>query len=114
MTMLKRITADVTTVNIGTPEAMNATPHLGGKGRNAILEQLTPTITAVLLIEGAPKDASGNEPAEDDESWTTIMTVGAAAAPQKIEFELPDFVRYNVTTLDSDGPDVDFLIHGVQ
>lgn len=114
MTMIATLTVVVTAADIGTPVAMDATPLLGGKGRNAIFEQITPTVTAAFKIQGAPKDASGNMPAEDDESWYDIMTVTAASAIQKIEAELPDFVRWNVGTLDADGPDVNVVVTGVQ
>lgn len=113
MTMQIKLTAVVTAVDIGTPVAMDATPFLGGKGRNAILSIPTLPGTSTVLIQGAPKTSTGAEPVEGDASWTTLATLTSASEKQ-FEIELPDFIRWNTTVLHAAAPNVIVYIEGVQ
>lgn len=113
MTMQRIITVDVTAAAIDTPIAMNATPFLGGKGRNVMFDVPKAPLTSVIEIQHAYKDAAGNMPAEGDAAWVTAATIDATSSLSG-EFEVRDFVRTEVTTADVDGPDVDVVLKGVQ
>lgn len=113
MTMLKKITAVVTSVDIGTPETLNSTPFMGGQGRKATLNIPVLPLTSTIKLQGAPKNDTGAAPAEDSADWTDIVTI-TSASDQLQEIELPDYIRWNVTVLDADGPDVDLFLYGVQ
>lgn len=113
MSMILEINAVVTPVDIGTPQSLDATPLLGGQGRNAILHVPELPITSTVLLQGAGKDADGAAPAEDSEDWETLATITSVSDPLQ-EIELPDFIRWNTTVLDADGPNVRMYLEGVQ
>lgn len=113
MTILSKLLAVVTSVDIGVPVAMDATPLLGGKGRNATFEAPVAPLTSTVKLQGAYKDSTGGMPAEGDAAWYDIHEF-TATSDLMGEFELPDYVRWNTTVLDADGPDLDIFIRGVQ
>lgn len=114
MPMQMKLLQPVTAVAIGAPVAMNATPFLGGKGRNATLSLgAQPTGTTVVLLQGAPKTAAGGLPVPGDASWYTIATFNATNDIEG-EFELPDYIRANTTVLQAAAPDLDIFLYGVQ
>jgi hypothetical protein len=114
MTMIQTINAVVTSVAIGTPVELNATPFLGGQRRNAILRLRNLPITSTVLLQGASRDPGTKAvPASGSAEWTTIVTLTSASAPVQ-EIILPEFIRWNTTVLDADGPNVVGDLEGVQ
>lgn len=109
MGALATLTAVVTSVDIGTPTALNTTPLLGGRGKKGILRIPVLPLTSTVKIQGATKDEYGRQPAEGDSLWTDIATITSASA-QIHEITLPDFIRWNTTVLDADGPNVLFYV----
>lgn len=114
MPMILEISAVVTSVDIGTPQALDQTPLLGGQGRNAILHIPTLPITSTVKLQGAGIDpTTGAAPVEGSSDWTDIVTITSASDPVQ-EIELPQFIRWNTTVLDADGPNVGMYLEGVQ
>lgn len=109
------ITAVVTSVDIGTPQEFMATPLLGGAGREALIHCPVLPLTSTVLIQGAPAiDAStGIAPVEGSSLWTTRATF-TSSADQIQQIEIDELMRWNTTVLDADGPDVKFVVQGVQ
>lgn len=115
MSNIITITADVTAVAIGTPVAMDATPLLGGAGREARVTLEGLPITSTFLLEGAPTDAAtGVVPVEGSALWTTLATLTSTSAAAFELADLPAHIRVNTTVLDADGPDVLIHLVGVQ
>ncbi len=114
MTMLKTLTAVVTSQDIGTPVELDESPFIGGQNRNALLRLRALPLTATILIQGAGRDPGTKEvPAEDSEEWTTIATL-TSASPIVQEILLPEFIRWNTSVADGDGPNVVIDLEGVQ
>ncbi len=112
--MLKTLNAVVTSVDIGTPVELDETPFLGGQNRNALLRLRALPLTSTVLVQGAGRDPGTKEvPAEDSAAWTTIATL-TSASPIVQEILLPEFIRWNTTVLDEDGPNVVIDLEGVQ
>ncbi len=111
MSQSQKIQAVVTSVDIGTPIALAATPLLGGAGRNGILRCPVLPLTSTVKIQGAPliDVDTGVAPAEDSDKWADLATVTSTSEHQS-EIVLPDFIRWNTTVLDADGPDVFFYV----
>lgn len=105
MAYITELTAVVTSTDIGTPTALDTSPLLGGKGRKGLLRIPVLPLTSTVKIQGATKDSDGSQPAEDDALWTDIVSL-TSTSDQVQEIELPDFIRWNCTVLDADGPDV--------
>lgn len=114
MSMIKKFSAVVTTVDIGTPFATLTTPFAGGDGRKAILRLDNKPITSTVKLQGAPKDPGTKEvPAEDSTAWADIVTLTSASDTIQ-EIALPEYLRWNCTVLDADGPDIVMYLEGVQ
>jgi hypothetical protein len=112
MSMLKTITAVVTAVDIGTPVECATTPNL--TGRKVIRRLRALPLTSTVKLQGAPRDPGTKQaPAEDSTAWTDIETLTSASAIVG-EITLPDFIRWNCTVLDADGPNVVIDLEGVQ
>lgn len=91
------------------PVEMNESPFLGGQGHNAILRQSAAIGGAgEVLIEG---NDSIDEPAADDEGWSTITTLTAASLLAN-EIELSRWMRVTVNVAGTGTPT--FLLEGVQ
>lgn len=115
MENILKLTVVVTSVDIGTPVELDETPLLGGQGRKAILRMPVNTVTGVFKLQGNSRDPDTKAvPAEDDSGWTDILSVAAATTVPTQEIELPEFIRWNVTTADADGPDVLVYLEGIQ
>jgi len=112
MTMQQKITAVVTSVDIGTPIELNASPFMGGAGRNALVKIPVLPLTSTILLQGAGNSGEG-VPAEGSSDWSTILTI-TSASEQNQEIELPQYIRWNTTVLDADGPNVNIYLEGVQ
>lgn len=107
-----KLTVDVTAVDIGVPVALDKTPLLGGEGREGILRIPVLPITGVFTLQGAPKQPGGDAPAEGSSDWATLLTIDANAEHQYEVADLPNFIRWNTTTADGDGPDVLVYLEG--
>lgn len=99
----------VTSVDIGTPTALDTTPLMGGLGRNGVMRIPVLPLTGVFSIEGATHDEDGAEPAEGSALWTEIAEI-TSASDQIQEITLPNYIRWNTTTDDGDGPNVKVYI----
>lgn len=115
MSNILEITAVVTSVDIGTPQACDTTPLLGGSGREAKLSIPVLPLTSTVKLQGAPLiDAStGIAPVEGSDLWEDIVTITSTSG-QVQQIELPEQIRWNTTVLDADGPDVKLYLEGVQ
>ena len=117
---LLAIAAVVTTVDIGTPVALNATPLLGSAGaanggRKCKMRIPVLPLTSTCKIQTAPRidPTTGIAPAEDSAFWTDLATLTSTSA--QIQEVTPDYyVRWNTTVLDADGPNVNVYLEGVQ
>lgn len=114
MSMLKTVTADITTVNKGTPVAFNASPFTAGK--NCLVTILAIPLTSVVVLETAPRfdPATGTTPAAASTLWTTLKSYSSASTLAPFELTPNYWVRYNCTTLDADGPVITWNFEGVQ
>jgi hypothetical protein len=113
---LHEITVVVTSVDIGTPDAMDATPLLGGGGRKALLRIPVLPLTSVFKLQGAPAidPSTGTTPVEGSVLWTDVTGNIDSSADQIQEITLPELIRWNCTTLDGDGPDVKVYVEGIE
>ena len=111
MSKVQKLTAVVTSVDIGTPVALDATPLLGGAGKMGVLRIPVLPLTSTVKVQGAPKidPDTGIAPVEGSSAWEDLATI-TSASDQVQEIELPDLIRWNTTVLDADGPDVDLFI----
>jgi hypothetical protein len=111
-----KITAVVTSVDIGTPVELDETPLLGGAGREAKYQFVSALpITSTVLIQGAGIDPDTMEmPVEGSGLWETLLTLTSASDLAGEIADLPQFIRWNTTVLDADGPDIELLLEGVQ
>ena len=114
MSNILKIAAVVTSVDIGAPVALTTTPLLGGAGREAKYQLAALPLTSTVLLQGAAKDADGAAPEEASTDWTTLLTLTSASDLVGQIDDLPDFIRWNTTVLDADGPDVVIYLEGVQ
>lgn len=118
MSNILKIAAVVTSVDIGTPIALDKTPLLGGAGREGKYSIPVLPLTGVFTLQGAPKNTAdglpSRVPAEDSTEWTTLLTVNASTDRVGEIADLPDYIRWNTTTADADGPDVVVYLEGVQ
>lgn len=112
MTMQIKLTAVVTSVDIGTPVELNASPFMGGAGRNALVKIPVLPLTSTVKLQGAGNSGDGI-PAEGSSDWTDILTL-TSASERQYEISLPQYIRWNTTVLDADGPDVNIYLEGVQ
>jgi hypothetical protein len=113
MSMVKKITCVVTAADILGVEKLDTSPFMGGQGRKAILNIPVLPLTSVIELQGHPITEDGLEPAEASTSWATIATLNSSSE-QVQEIELPQYIRYEITTADVDGPDVLLYLEGVQ
>lgn len=108
----------VTAVDIGAPVALNSTPLLGGAGREAKWSMPVLPITSVIKLQGATKvttdGLAGHAPVEASTDWYDIMTLDVNSKHEGEIADLPDYIRWNTTTLDADGPNIEFWLEGVQ
>lgn len=118
---IKKLTISVATAEIGTPLHLNETPLAGGQGREAKYQLNAAPITGVVELQGSDaigtpvgSGASYDPPAEDDDSWTTIMTLDSDSELVGEIEDLPRWLRASTTTADADGPDVILYLEGVQ
>jgi hypothetical protein len=111
MSMLKTLTAVVTTQDILAPVEIAATPFLT---RKVVRRLRALPLTSVIKLQGAPRDPGTKAaPAEDSTSWVDIETLSSSSATVA-EITTYDYLRFNVTTADADGPDVLVDLEGVQ
>lgn len=113
MSNILKLTAVVTSVDIGTPVECADTPLLGGAGREAKLLVPDLPITSTVKLQGAGRQADDAAPAEDSTEWSDIVTLTSASDKEQ-QIVLPRWIRWNTTVLDADGPDVKVFIEGVQ
>jgi len=111
--MLKIITAVVTAADILGVEKLDTSPFMGGQGRKALLHIPVLPITSVLSLQGHGPTSDGLEPAEASTGWSSIVGLTSASV-QLQEIELPQWIRYEVTTADVDGPNVPLILEGIQ
>lgn len=113
-----KIDAVVTSVDIGTPIALNTTPLLGGAGREAKYSIPVLPLTSTVKLQGASKVSSdglaSHVPDEDSTDWTDLLTITSASDHEGEIADLPDYIRWNTTVLDADGPNVAIFLEGVQ
>jgi hypothetical protein len=116
MSNIYELQAVVTSVDIGTPVAMDDTPLLGGWGREAKYHIPVLPLTSTVLIQGAPKidPDTGIAPVEGSSLWETLLTLTSASDQDGQIDDLPYWIRWNTTVLDADGPDVKLILEGVQ
>lgn len=111
MPIVQKLTAVVTTVDIGTPVELNGTPL--GQGREALLFTPTLPLTSTIKLQTADNDPSTKDvPAEDSTQWTDVVTVTSADDFVQVVEGLKRFVRWNTTVLDADGPNVALYLVG--
>lgn len=92
----------LTATSIGPAIACNQTPHLGGAGRNGIIQLDGPVGgAAVVKWQGHPGLAAGGTPASGDAGWYDLEGTPWTIATSKLEIEVavPRWIRYNITTL---------------
>jgi hypothetical protein len=112
MSMLKTLTAVVTSVDIGTPVDVNETPFLS---RKVIRRCRALPLTSTVKLQGANRDPGTKAvPAEDSTDWTDIESITSASAIVAEIGPLYEFIRWNCTVLDADGPNVVIDLEGVQ
>lgn len=111
MSMQQKITAVVTSVAIGTPIELNATPFMGGAGRNAIVRIPVLPTTSTVLLQGAGNSGDG-VPASGSAEWTTLLTL-TSASERQYEIAIPQYIRWRTTVLAA-APNVEIYLEGVQ
>lgn len=95
----------------GPATLLNVTPFEGGRRRNAILDMdAAPAGGGVITIEGSTNDIH-TTPGASDPSWTTVATLNASS-PLEQEIQLPQWIRYNITTVGTGTANV--RLNGVQ
>ena len=96
MAILKKITATVTSVDIGTPADVGTTQF--GNGRNALLRVPTLPLTSVFKLQTATNDPDTKAvPAEDSSLWTDLATLSSTSDTVQEVTGLQRWVRWNTT-----------------
>lgn len=109
------IQAVVTSVDIGTPVALDETPLLGGYGREGKYSIPVLPLTSTVKLQGAGNDPdTGIMPVEGSDLWEDLLTITSASDQVGQINDLPKYIRWNTTVLDADGPDVKVYLEGVQ
>lgn len=84
-----------------TGHALNATPLLGGAGREGVAHLGgNSAVLAGVLLEGCPKTASGGAPEAADPNWTTLLSGEAGDKAVREIADLPDYVRLGAAAVD--------------
>lgn len=99
-TMIQNLMSAVslTALAKGPATLLNVTPLAGGRRRNALLDiDVLPAGGGVITIEGSSNDIH-TTPGASDPSWTTVVVLNASS-PLEQEILLPQWIRYNITTV---------------